>query len=271
MKRLLGLVTLSCACWIASYPASSQNGRTASSQNVATVSSCPGRPTIPVTFQVDCSNVADPATRKLCQPFAENQACKVFWAYRNITGIRLEESCSTYRYMIYDRDKFPHHEGEGGKSQKCGANYMADYSVLPKTSIGPYDVHEILHGYQRELGALPYQHILFAPSMVEARREIGDDEGYKRALSRLETEMKSNDANLQKGTISADKQCLTAEFYIEASLYLKDPKNLERIYRKLAESRSKDTGDPQARFNRAYDAVSGGSAKQYLLAHCPRF
>ena len=83
--------------------------------------------------------------------------------------------------------------------------------------------------------------------------------------------MKRNEASLEKGTISPDKQCLTAELYIEASLYLKDPKNLELIYRNLEDGRQKDTGDPQARFNRVYDAVSDGSAKQYLLKHCPRF
>lgn len=152
MKPLLSLATISCAFWIASYPASSRNVVRVSSQDVVTVSSCPKQPTLPVTFQVDCSNVADPSTRKLCQPFAENQACKVFWAYRNITGVRMEEYCSTYKYMIYDKEKFPH-EGAGGKSQICGANYMADYSVLPKTPIGPYDVHEILHGYQSKLGS----------------------------------------------------------------------------------------------------------------------
>ncbi len=183
----------------------------------------------------------------------------------------MEEFCPTYKYMIYDKDKFPHHEGEGGKSQRCGANYMAEYSVLPKTPIGPYDVHEILHGYQSKLGTLPYQHILFAPSMVEARREVGDSDGYENAKSRMEAEMKRNEESLEKGTISADKRCLTAELYIEASLYLKDPKNLERIYRKLEESRLKDLNDPQARFNRVYEEVSGGSAKQYLLKHCPRF
>ena len=97
-----------------------------------------------------------------------------------------------------------------------------------------------------------------------------DDAGYERAKSRLETEMKGNQASLEKATIRPGSQRISAELYIGAGLYLKYPKNLERFYRKLEDNRLKDTADPQERLKRVYDAVSGGSAKQYLLAHCPR-
>jgi hypothetical protein len=263
MKKLLMLVAIGCVWWMLDSPMFAQN--------VVTVSSCPKRPTLPVTFEVDCSHVADPATRQLCRPFAENQACKVFWAYRNITGIRLEEDCPTLKYTIYDKDKFPHRQGEGGVALRCAADYVADYSVLIKSEIGPYDVHEILHVYQDRLGALPDAHILFEASMTEARREIGDEKGYEVAMSRLKSGLQYTETGFAKGTIPAEKGCLVAEFYIESSLYLKNPKNVELFYRKLEISRKKDMADRQARFNRMYDAVSGGTVKQYLLAHCPPF
>ncbi|MGB8010054.1 MAG: hypothetical protein WCF68_00455 [Terriglobales bacterium] len=240
-------------------------------QNVTTVTSCPKRPTLPVTFEVDCSHLADPTTQQLCKPFAENQASKVFWAYRNITGIRLEESCPTFKYTIYEKDKFPHPAGEGGVALRCGADYVADYSVLIKSDIGPYDVHEILHVYQQDLGALPYQHILFGPSIAEARKEIGDEKGFEDAMTRLKAEMKGTEAGFEKGIIRPESQCPSAELFTEASLYLKDSKNVEQFYRKLDRGRSKDMAERQARFNRMYDAVSGGAAKKYLLEHCPRF
>lgn len=263
MKQVLRPVAIVCMCWILYGPLHAQN--------VVTISSCPKQSTLPVIFEVDCSHLADLSTKHLCEPFAENQACKVFWAYRNITGIRLEESCSTFKYTIYDKDKFPHPAGEGGVALRCGADYVADYSVLTKSPIGPYDVHEILHVYQQELGALPYQHILFGPSMAEARREIGDDKGYKDAMSRLKIDLKNTETGFQNGTIRPDGQCVSAELYIESSLYLKDPKNVEQFYRKLERGRLKDMADRQARFNRMYDAVLDGTAKAYLLAHCQRF
>ena len=43
--------------------------------------------------------------------FAANQACKVFPAYRKITGIKLEQRCPTITYTIYDQDNFPHAGG----------------------------------------------------------------------------------------------------------------------------------------------------------------
>jgi hypothetical protein len=221
---------------------------------------------------VDCSRVADPGTKQLCRPFAENQACKVFWAYRDITGMRLEEECPAVKFTIYDKDEFPHGKGEGGVALHCAVDYIADYSVLIKSEIGPYDVHELLHVYQDRLGALPYMHILFGPSMAEARREIGDKHGYEFAMSRMKTDMQNTETNFEKGTIPADKQCLIAELYMESSLYLKNPKNVELFYRRLERGRKKDMADRQARFNRMYDAVSGGTAKQYLLSHgCPAF
>jgi hypothetical protein len=240
-------------------------------QDVTTVSSCPNKPALPITFQVDCSHVSDPATRQQCKPFAENQACKVFWAYRRITGINLEDSCKTYTYTIYDADKWPHSRGEGGLEVRCGSDYIADYSVLPKSEIGPYDVHEMLHVYQNEIGALPYAHIFFGPAMAEARKEVGDNRGYWDAMTQLKREMAMTQVAFQKGSVRPENECLTAELYIESNLYVENPKNLELFYRKLEPGRSKDMADRQRRFNRMFDLVSGGKEKQYLLSHCPAF
>ena len=124
MKHALKFAAIAFACWTLC--------NSLFAQDVVAVSSCPDRLALPVTFVVDCSHVADLATKQLCRPFAENQACKVFWAYRNITGIHLEEKCPTFKYTIYDRDKSPHKEGEGGLALHCGADYMADYSLLIK-------------------------------------------------------------------------------------------------------------------------------------------
>jgi hypothetical protein len=265
VKGRLRYVGAVCVCLLLVAPAFAQDE--------ITVSSCPDQNGLPVTFQVDYSHVADPATRQLSKPFAENQACKVFPAYRNITGIHLEESCPAFKYMIYDKDKWPHKGGDaGGYAGRCGAELLAEVSLLIKSQIGPYDVHEILHVYQAALGAIPYQHILFGPSMAEARREIGDNKGYWDAMTRLKTEMKGAELRFQKGTIGPKDQCLSAELYIETSLYLKDANNVKQFYRKLVRSRRKDMADRQARFNRMYDEVSGGTAKQFLLSHgCPTF
>jgi len=260
MKRVWSYLAAGGLCWMLCAPAFAQD--------VITVSTCPDHPVLPVQFQVDCSHVADPATKQLCRPFAENQACKVFFAYRKITGINLEESCPTFKYTIYDKDKFPQHGGDaGGYALRCGAALMADYSVLLQSQIGPYDVHEILHVYQQGLGALPYSHILFGPSMAEARREVGDNKGYWDAMTRLKTETARAAVDLEKGNIRPEQQCLSAELYIESSLYIKDTKNVELFYRKLEPGRRADLTDRQARFNRMYNEVSGGAAKAFLLAH----
>lgn len=263
MKSMLCLLTILCSYWVLSV--------SAMAEDLVTITKCPDRP-LPVKFQVDCSNVADPAMKRLCRPFAENQACRVFFAYREITGIDLDKTCSVFKYKIFDKDKWPHTNGEGGIAGKCGAEYLAEYSILTKSELGPYDVHEILHVYNAQLGALPYMHILFGPGMAEARRLIGDDKGYRTALERLKYEVKTTDIGFKKGTIPAERKCLSAELNIEARLYLKDPRNAGQFYRKLERSWEKEMADRQARFNRMYDEVSGGSAKPYLLSHgCPPF
>jgi hypothetical protein len=246
-------------------------------QGTVSVSGCPGQASLPVAFEVDCSHVADPGTRALCKPFAENQACKVFPAYRKITGIDLEQYCPSFKYTIYDKDKWPHAGGEaGGYAGRCGAELMADYSVLIKSEVGPYDVHEILHVYQQALGALPYSHVLFGTSMARARHEIGDRKGYWDAMTSLKTTLRAAaagaDANAANTSVPPEKRCVPAESHTEIDLYLKDPRNVELFYRKLERGRLKDMADRQARFNRMLDLVSGGKAKRYLLSHgCPPF
>ncbi len=241
-------------------------------QDTVTVVNCPGQEPLIVPVQVDCSNVADPATRSFCQPFAENQACRVIPAYRKITGIHLEDLCPKIKYTIYDKDKWPSKLSEyGGYTVGCSTDYMADYSLLLKSKIGPYDVHEILHVYQSTLGILPNSHILFGSSMAEATRLIGGNKVYVSAMT-LRREVNRIQAEFEKGTIKPETQCAEAEVYTEESLYLKDTNNVQQFYLKLVRDGKMDMADAQSRFIRMYDIVSGGTAKPYLLSHgCPPF
>jgi hypothetical protein len=53
--------------------------------------------------------------------------------------------------------------------------------------------------------------------------------------------------------------CILAQSHIEASLYLEDNNNVYEMWRKLGPPHPKPTvADRLARFNRMYDAVSGG-------------
>jgi hypothetical protein len=154
----------------------SWGGACAAADDYVTAGSCPGQEPTPVTFKIDCSKLKDPAAKALCKPFIENQACKLFPAYRKITGIKLEDRCRMINYTIYDRDNWPH-SGAGGMSFNCQIDYMAQYAFQnrPK-ALGPYDEHEILHHYRmshKVLDRLTAAHPLFESSMLEAEREIG--------------------------------------------------------------------------------------------------
>jgi hypothetical protein len=244
----------------------------ASAEDDIKVTSCLTEATPPLPFEVDCSNVKDPAAKQLCQPFAVNQACKVFPAYRQITGINLEKTCRSLKYSIYDRQTWPYQgEDAGGMSLGCAIAYLSEYAInlrfLPK--IGPYDTHEILHEYQTDLGALPYAHILFTASQAEAMHLIGDNEAYGRAVARMRQETGTFEARFKGFTptpLVADK-CVLAEILIEETLYLQDPKSVYAFYRKLVRSRVADQADREARFNRMFDTVSNGQSKQFLLDH----
>ena len=235
-------------------------------QDVVTVDHCSGLAPPPVTFRVDCAHVADPQAKALCRPFAENQACKVFFSYRKITGIHLEDYCPAFTYTLYDKNEWPKQPGDaGGFARKCGADLMTDGII--RSSIGPYDVHEILHVYQDNvLGALPDAHILFGPAMAEAQRGIGDGKSYWNTMSRMKAEVGRGE-NAKEASLPPDRRCLDAEFYIEDSLYVKNTNNVALFYGKIERGGTKDMADRLARFNRMFDAVSGGTARPYLLEH----
>jgi hypothetical protein len=247
-----------------------------------TVTSCPGEARLPVSFEIDCSHVADPAVRDLCKPFIENQACKVFPAYRQITGITLEEMCRSIKYTIYDQDKWPIKGGDaGGAALHCAVEYVTDYSVKAKApeKLGPYETHELLHEYHEALGAIPYQHILFGPSQAEAMRLVGDSEGHDRAVARMKQTTRTFEDDFAKfaaraGTTPRSNidKCVLAEIQVEETLYLENPKTIYAVYRKLVPSRLKDQADREARFNRAYNMVSDGRSRPFLTAHgCAAF
>jgi hypothetical protein len=232
------------------------------------VTSCPGQARIAVRFQVDCSHVRDPAARGHCKPFIENQACKVFPAYRRITGIELEKQCPEVTYTIYDKDQWPHQQGgEGGVALRCSTELLSEFSVLFKSQIGPYDVHELLHLYQDQLGALPYSHSLFGASQLEARREIGDRYGYEAAFAHMKQEVSDPGLEQRFARMASDERCRIAEVHEEARLYISNPKVVYAFYRKLEIGRLRDQADREARFDRMLDRVSEGGSRPFLLAH----
>ncbi|MDE2136961.1 MAG: hypothetical protein KGJ68_05955 [Gammaproteobacteria bacterium] len=232
------------------------------------VTSCPGQQRIAVTFRLDCSHVRDPAARAQCRPFIENQACKVFPAYRRITGIDLEKACPEITYTVYDKDQWPHPQGgEGGQAGRCSAELLSQFSVLIDSAVGPYDVHELLHIYQSQIGSLPYSHILFGPSQLEARREIGDRYGYEAGFARLKKEVFDPNLEQQFARMKPELRCPMAEVNEEARLYISDPKAVYAYYRELEIGWQKDQAQREARFNRMFAKVSEGRAKKFLLEH----
>jgi len=244
---------------------------TAVAQDEISVSSCPGQQTIPVTLQIDCSHLKDAATKQLCRPFIQNQACRVFPAYRKITGINLEDTCKSIRFTIYDDDNWPHPKGEGGLAGNCAVDYLAKYSLHghPNAKMGPYDVHELLHEYQLALGALPAMHVLFSSSMAEAMHEIGETEDYERAMKNMKEESLRLEQDLSNGKITGPKECTLAESQVEESLYIENSRSVYAFYRKLVVSRNPNQTDREARFNRMFYLVSGPKpeVRKFLLDH----
>ncbi len=236
-----------------------------------TVAACPNAAQIPVTFQIDCSNVASQKLKKLCGVFIQNQACLVSPAYRKITGIKLEDICPSVQYMIYDTDKWPYQGGEaGGMAGKCKIDYMTQYSVAAPApaNIGPYDSHEILHEYQMALGALPYAHSLFGPSQAELKRLIGDADGYEQAIGQMKKGIdNARAANWNHTATATMDQCVFVELYLEAHFYVSNNATVYDMYRKLVRSFVRDQGDREARFNRMYVAVSDPRTRDFLVAH----
>jgi hypothetical protein len=248
----------------------------AAAQDQFTVSSCPGQAKIPVTFQIDCSHLTDAATKQLCKPFIDNQACKVFPVYRNITGIKLEDTCKSIKFTIYEDSNWPHPKGEGGLALNCAVDYVAKYSVQghPNSKIGPYDVHELLHEYQIALGALPDAHVLFSSSMAEAIRQLGETDEYERAMKNMKAEAPRLEQELRSGKITGPKQCTIAETQVEESLYLENSRSVYAFYRKLTVSKSSSQADREARFNRMFYLVSGPKpeVRKFLLDNgCSKF
>ncbi len=254
------LLAFLCCGWLAG---------TAAAQDEITVSSCPGQPKLPVTLQIDCSHVKDASARQQCRPFIQNQACKVFPAYRKITGINLETTCKSIKFTIYEDDNWPHPKGEGGLALNCAVDYLAKYSIQShlNSKIGPYDVHELLHEYQIALGALPDAHVLFSSSMAEAMREIGETDDYERAMKNMKEEAPRLVQELHDGKITGPKQCTVAETQVEETLYSENSHSVYAFYRKLAVSKNASMADRQARFDRMFYLVSGPKpeVKKFLL------
>ncbi|HWX54379.1 MAG TPA: hypothetical protein VN176_07285 [Verrucomicrobiae bacterium] len=278
MKHDDGRSKLQKTCRAAALPGVVWAGllNSAATQDQFTVSSCPGQAKIPVTFQIDCSHLTDAATKQLCRPFIDNQACKVFPVYRNITGINLEDTCKSIKFTIYEDSNWPHPKGEGGLALNCAVDYLAKYSVQghPNSKIGPYDVHELLHEYQIALGALPDAHVLFSSSMAEAIRQLGESGEYERAMKNMKAEAPRLEQDLRSGKITGPRQCTAAETQVEESLYIENSRSVYAFYRKLEVSRNSSQADREARFNRMFYLVSGPKpeVRKFLLDNgCSKF
>ena len=237
-----------------------------------TVSSCPGQSSLPVSFQIDCSHLTDTATKQLCRPFIENQACKVFPAYRKITGIKLEDKCKSIKFTIYEDANWPHPKGEGGLALHCQVDYLEKYSVKFRSNskMGPYDVHELLHEYQFALGPLPSMHPLFSSSMAEATRAVGDDEQYQRDIKNMQNESQRLHDELESGKYaSLPNQCSLAQTQVEESLYLENNRLLSMYYLKLPPAKGNSQAERDARFNRMFFVVSSAKpeVKKFLTDH----
>jgi len=69
--------------------------------------------------------------------------------------------------------------------------------------------------------------------------------------------------------VRKQKQCLTAELYIESSIGVENRNNLMQFYRKLEHGRERAIADRERGFNRVLGLL--GKAKPYLLSHCRAF
>jgi hypothetical protein len=142
---------------------------------------------------------------------------------------------------------------------------MLQYALQPSmhSQLGPYDVHEILHHYQmtsNELAGMTAVHPLFETSMLEAKREVGDNVSYESSLAALKAELPRLREQLKD-------RCKLARAVIEDALYLQDDKNVYQFYNKLAPVAPRNSSDREAKFNAMLNDVSGGNAKEFLTTH----
>jgi hypothetical protein len=221
---------------------SSSVAATADPADFITVSACETKVNPPVSFSIDCSHVLDPVKKKFCGPFIENVACKVFPAYREITGIRVESHCPSILYTIFEDANWPHGRAAGGLSKKCEIDYMAVYSILVKSPIGPYDEHEILHQYNAAhalISKLHVGHPLFYPVMQELELMIGDQHRYDEVHENTKLIIKRIlDAPEKRISQWPETECGDAQNAVASHLYIVNKENAYRFYREL-------NGDPE--------------------------
>jgi len=202
------------------------------------VNFCNGKK-IPMIFSIDCSHLKA-GDRNTCEAFIENVACRAFPAYEKITQINLEKRCPQLTYTIYTSQNWPHkNKPFGGLSQDCKADYIDENSVnqqwfeLPS---GPYDAHEILHHFQMSMGLEnTYEHPLFASSMAEAMKLIGDKPGFQNAIQGMENDI----TNFINHPEKVGGKCKIAQAVVEEGLYLKNNNIIYEIYSDLL------NGNPQ--------------------------
>lgn len=110
-------------------------------------------------------------------------------------------------------------------------------------------------------------HILFGPSMMEAKRLVGDIIGWKQDFNRSRVTVDLQTKHYQAGTMNSKNPCVAAENYVTELLYIQNQKNVYLFYKKLEIGRQKDQADREARFNRKFASVGGETTRNFLLAH----
>jgi len=238
------------------------------------VDSCGGSK-IPVTFSIDCSHVSSDEWLA-CEAYIQNVACLSFPAYEKMTKVHLENRCPKIQYTIYTSKQWPHKNiPAGGLSYDCKTDYVDSDSIengefmLPS---GAYDAHEILHQFQTTMNLNnTAEHPLFTSSMAEAMKLVGDKAGFANDIQKIQSEHDNliNHPKLIAGV------CSTAQFVEEEGLYLKDNKNIYKLYSDLLSQNLPASAPPGVYVDAYYETfvskalyeVSGSdnNVKEYLI------
>jgi hypothetical protein len=86
-------------------------------------------------------------------------------------------------------------------------------------------------------------------------------------MTRMKQEIQNLRASFDKGTIKPTDQCKVARTIVENELYMQDTSTVYQFYRLFPASAPRDQADREARFDAMLNAVSAGTAKDFLVSH----
>ncbi len=229
------------------------------------VNHCPNGTVLPVTFEIDCSEVGGES--KDCKTYLDNTACNLYPAFQKITQLSLTNRCPSLWYGIYPKNKWRMNVAGFSTAPDCKMFWLDTHSTLSYEEGGvTYDAHELLHQIQFQLPEInSFNHSLFVTTVLEAQR-LGDPLSYPAAVESVKMTYEDSLAHPEKV-----KDCFTAQTILEEGLYFKDTKNIYKIYNFL--NKSKFASSEIALSSVLY-VVSGKdhSVQKYLLDHgCTKF